>query len=74
MGYRPNTRLAKESGLLLGSTGGIWTDEYMRTSKADIFAVGDCIEHKDFFSRKPSRLMLASTVAAEGSVPYSLPH
>ncbi len=68
IGYRPNTALAGETGLMLGSTGGIWTDEYMRTSREDIFAVGDCVEHKDFFSGKPSRLMLASTAAAEARV------
>jgi len=68
IGYRPNTTLAKEAGLRLGSTGGIWTDEYLRTSAEDIFAVGDCIEHKDFFTRKPSRLMLTSTAAAEARI------
>ncbi len=68
IGYRPNTTLAEETGLLLGPTGGIWTDEYMRTSMEDIFAVGDCVEHRDYFSGKPSRLMLASTAAAEARV------
>ncbi len=68
IGYRPNTDLAREAGLTLGQTGGIWTDEYLRTSEEDVFAVGDCVEHKDFFTRKPSRLMLASTAASEARI------
>ncbi len=68
IGYRPNSALAKNAGLFIGMTGGIWTDEYMRTSAKDVFAVGDCAEHKEFFSRRPSRLMLASTAAFDARV------
>ncbi|MEA2068163.1 MAG: NAD(P)/FAD-dependent oxidoreductase, partial [Verrucomicrobiota bacterium] len=68
IGYRPNTELAKEAGLEIGRFGGIMTDEYMRTSAADVFAVGDCAKHRDFFTHKPSRLMLASTAAAEARI------
>jgi NADPH-dependent 2,4-dienoyl-CoA reductase/sulfur reductase-like enzyme len=68
IGYRPNTTLAKDAGLDIGIFGGIITDEYLRTSVSDIFAVGDCAEHRDFFTRKQSRLMLASTGASEARV------
>lgn len=68
IGYRPNSLLAKEAGLEIGRFGGIMTDEYMRTSVADVFAVGDCAKHHDFFTHKPSRLMLASTAAAEARI------
>jgi len=68
IGYRPSTLLAKEAGLEIGRFGGIMTDEYMRTSAADVFAVGDCAKHRDFFTHKPSRLMLASTAAAEARI------
>jgi NADH oxidase (H2O2-forming) len=68
IGYRPNSNLAKNAGLFIGMTGGIWTDEYMRTSAKDVFAVGDCTEHKEFFSRRPSKLMLASTAAFDARV------
>lgn len=44
IGVRPNVRLAKETGLEIGETGGIRVDEYMRTSDPDIYAVGDCVE------------------------------
>ena len=68
IGYRPNTTLAKESGIDIGEFGGIKTDEYLRTNIKDVYAVGDCAEHKDFFTRKTSRLMLASTAASEARV------
>ena len=68
IGYRPNTVLAKESGLEIGQFGGIKTDEYLRTEVDGVFAVGDCAEHIDFFTRKVSRVMLASTAASEARV------
>ena len=68
IGYRPNTTLAKESGIDIGEFGGIKTDEYLRTNAKDVYAVGDCAEHKDFFTHKTSRLMLASTAASEARV------
>ncbi len=68
IGYRAETTLAKNAGLSIGITGGIWTDEYMRTSVDDIFATGDCAEHKDFFTRRANRLMLASVAAFDARV------
>jgi NADPH-dependent 2,4-dienoyl-CoA reductase/sulfur reductase-like enzyme len=68
IGYKPNVSLAKDCGLEIGIYGGIVTDEYLRTTKPDIFAVGDCVEHRDFFTRKQSKLMLASTGASEARI------
>ena len=67
-GYRPNTELAAAAGLKLARYGGIWVDEYMRTRNKDIFAVGDCCGRRDFITRDPSKVMLASTSAAEARV------
>jgi NADPH-dependent 2,4-dienoyl-CoA reductase/sulfur reductase-like enzyme len=65
-GYRPNTAFAKNSGLELNNMGFIRVDEYMRTEKnADIFAVGDCAEKRDFITGKKTGLMLASTACVE---------
>ncbi|MCD6372136.1 MAG: FAD-dependent oxidoreductase [Thermococcus sp.] len=66
-GYRPNVDLAVKAGLKV-TRYGIWTDEYMRTSHPDIFAVGDCVEHRDFFTGKPYGLMLASTATFEARI------
>jgi len=67
-GYQPNTQLAEKAGMLLGHYGGIQVDEYMRTSNRDVFAVGDCSARRGFITRTPSKVMLASTSAAEGRV------
>jgi NADH oxidase (H2O2-forming) len=67
IGYRPNVDLAVKAGLKV-TRYGIWTDEYMRTSCPDIFAVGDCVEHRDFFTGKPYPLMLASTATFEARI------
>lgn len=68
IGYRPNSDLAVESGLKLNEKGFIKVDEYMRTEYADIFAIGDCAEKRDFVTRKPSAVMLASTACAEARI------
>ena len=67
-GYKPNTQLADKAGISLGHYGGIWVDDYMRTENQDIFAVGDCTARRGFISKAPSKVMLASTSAAEARV------
>lgn len=44
IGVRPNTSLAVDSNLEIGSTRGIKVNEYLRTSDENIYAVGDAIE------------------------------
>ena len=69
IGARPNSDLAKKAGLEIGKSKGILVDEYLRTiSHPDIFAVGDCSEKKDFFTRKRIPVMLASTATAEARI------
>ncbi len=43
-GLKPETRLAAESGLGIGITGGILVDEHQQTTDKDIYAVGDAVE------------------------------
>lgn len=43
-GIKPNSEIAAKAGLKIGETGGIWVDEYMRTSDESIYAGGDCVE------------------------------
>ena len=45
LGVRPSTKLAVDAGLQIGASGGIATDDYMRTSDPDIYAVGDAAEY-----------------------------
>lgn len=44
VGIRPNTALAKSSGLDVGR--GVQVDDGMRTSDPAIYAVGECVEHR----------------------------
>lgn len=43
-GIRPNTAVAVGSGIAVNR--GILVDDYMRTSLADVYAVGECAEHR----------------------------
>ena len=43
VGIRPNTALAQAAGLAVGK--GVHVDDQMLTSDADVFAVGECVEH-----------------------------
>jgi len=45
VGARPNTRLAQDAGLTIGSSGGISVNQYLQTSDPDIYAGGDCVEN-----------------------------
>jgi len=64
IGMKPNVELAKKSGINVEENG-IWVDEYLRTNVPDVFAVGDCVQRKDFFTRKNIPVMLASTSCSE---------
>ena len=44
VGIRPNTALAKAAGLAVGR--GVVVDDQMRTDDPDIYAVGECAEHR----------------------------
>ncbi|MGH9281209.1 MAG: FAD-dependent oxidoreductase [Acidimicrobiales bacterium] len=64
----PNARLAAAAGLKIGSTGGIVVDERMATSKADVFAAGDCAELPHGVSNVPIQGLSGSHAYAQGKV------
>lgn len=68
IGVRPESRLAAEAGLKMGVTGGILTDEYMRTSNPDIYAVGDAVEVRDFINGGAALIPLAGPANKQGRV------
>ncbi|MDU1891831.1 MAG: FAD-dependent oxidoreductase [Dysgonomonas sp.] len=59
IGVRPETKLAKEAGLVLGSLGGIKVNDYMQTSDKDIYALGDATEVLNPVTGKYSLIPLA---------------
>jgi len=59
IGVRPEVKLAKEAGLELGYMGGIKVNEYMQTSDADVYALGDATEVYNPVINKHSLIPLA---------------
>lgn len=68
VGIRPNSYLAQESGIKIGTTGGIWVDEYLGTSVSDIYAVGDVIEFPHPLTGKPWLNFLANPANRQGRI------
>jgi NADPH-dependent 2,4-dienoyl-CoA reductase/sulfur reductase-like enzyme/rhodanese-related sulfurtransferase len=68
IGIRPNVQLARDAGLLIGPSGGIYVNEYMHTSDPDILAAGDCAEKRCFVAGMPCFLPLGSVANKEGRV------
>jgi NADPH-dependent 2,4-dienoyl-CoA reductase/sulfur reductase-like enzyme/rhodanese-related sulfurtransferase len=68
IGVKPDTHLAKQTGLAIGERGGICVDEQMHTSDPDIFAVGDVIEVKDFMTDEDSLVALAGPANRQGRI------
>ncbi|WP_367398444.1 FAD-dependent oxidoreductase [Paenibacillus barcinonensis] len=80
VGIRPNVELARRSGIPTNRA--ITVDDYMRTSVPDIYAVGECAEHRGISYGLVAPLyeqgkVLARTLCGQktvgymGSVPYS---
>lgn len=59
IGVVPETTLAKQADLEIGTTGGIKVNQHYQTSDHHIYAVGDAIEVTSLITMKPTRLTLA---------------
>ena len=59
IGIKPNTDLAINTALELGSTGAISVNEYMQTTDPDIYALGDVVETRDLLTGSPRHIALA---------------
>ncbi len=68
VGARPDAAIARETGIDVGETGGIVTDEGMRTNVPDIFAAGDCVEARHLLTGRPIFLPLGTTANKQGRV------
>jgi NADPH-dependent 2,4-dienoyl-CoA reductase/sulfur reductase-like enzyme/rhodanese-related sulfurtransferase len=65
-GVSPDNALAKAAGLKLGSTGGLWVDDELRTSDPSILAAGDAVEKEDFFGTGETLIPLANIANRHG--------
>lgn len=68
IGVRPNSELARASGLTLGARGGIVVDDGMLTSDPDIYAVGDVIEVRDVIFGDKTMIPLAGPANKQGRI------
>jgi NADPH-dependent 2,4-dienoyl-CoA reductase/sulfur reductase-like enzyme/rhodanese-related sulfurtransferase len=65
-GIAPEVTLAKEAGLTIGETGGIWVDENHRTSDANVYAGGDAAQKQSFLSDNYGLIPLANLANRHG--------
>lgn len=68
VGIRPNSKIFKESGLLLNPRGGALTDAHLATLDPAIYAVGDVIEVEDFITKDRTMIPLAGPANKQGRI------
>jgi NADPH-dependent 2,4-dienoyl-CoA reductase/sulfur reductase-like enzyme/rhodanese-related sulfurtransferase len=67
-GVRPNLELAKSANLVIGKSGGLRVDEYLKTSDPSIFAAGDMIEITRRADGAKVRIPLAGPANRQGRI------
>ncbi|TAM71649.1 MAG: hypothetical protein EPN48_00875 [Microbacteriaceae bacterium] len=65
-GARPNTTLAAQAGIPIGTSGGIAVDQWLRTGIEGVWAAGDCAEKFHRVSRRPVVIALGTHANKEG--------
>lgn len=68
IGVSPESSLAKQAGLAVSAKGCIQVDEHLRTSYADIYALGDAIEVTHFVSGLKAHIPLAGPANRQGRI------
>ena len=68
IGVRPETKLAKDAGLAIGERGGITVNDYMQTSDANIYALGDAVEVRHLVTGQPTLIPLAGPANKQGRI------
>ena len=71
VGVRPETELARASGLAIGEARGLLVDQRMQTSDPDIYAVGDMVEIVHRVLGRSVRIPLAGPANRQGRVAAS---
>jgi NADPH-dependent 2,4-dienoyl-CoA reductase/sulfur reductase-like enzyme/rhodanese-related sulfurtransferase len=65
-GVTPDNSLAREAGLKIGKTGGLWVDDQQRTSDPDILAAGDAVEKHGVLTGEQTLIPLANLANRHG--------
>lgn len=68
IGVRADSKLAREAGLEIGTSGGIVVNEFLQTSHPDIYAVGDAIEFENPIIHKKQITYLAGPANKQGRI------
>ncbi len=68
IGVRPETKLAVDAGLELGTTGAVKVNDHLQTSDPAIYAVGDCIEVTHGVTKTPAFIPLAGPANRQGRI------
>jgi rhodanese-related sulfurtransferase len=68
IGVKPDTKLATDAGLQLGSARGILVNEYLQTSDENIYAVGDAIEFTNPVTGNSMPTYLAGPANKQGRI------
>lgn len=65
-GVEPDNSLARDAGLKIGATGGLWVDAQQRTSDPDIYAAGDAVEKAGELAGEKTLVPLANLANRHG--------
>jgi NADPH-dependent 2,4-dienoyl-CoA reductase/sulfur reductase-like enzyme len=68
LGVAPNSALAKDAGIELGSRGSITVDPQQRTSAEGVWAAGDCADSFHLVSRRRVHIALGTVANKQGRV------
>ncbi|MEW6192864.1 MAG: FAD-dependent oxidoreductase [Bacillota bacterium] len=68
VGLVPNVDLARDAGLVIGTTGAIAVNHYLQTSDPDIYAGGDCVENVNLVNGRPIYTPQGSVANRHGRV------
>jgi len=69
LGVRPNSDLARDAGLRIGTTKGIEVDDTMRASmQQHVYAAGDCIQTRNRITGHPMAIALGTHANRQGRV------
>jgi len=68
VGVQPNIDVTRDTGIQIGTKGGIVVDEHMETNIPGIFAAGNCAETLCAIRRKPVLSSIGTVAAKQGRI------